>query len=156
MAGGVDRLDPQVARLEDVAVVDRAGDGVADELAALRVREHGHAEALRQLLDADHVVVVVVGEQDVGDRRPLALDPLDERVGDVVGVDQHPGAAGLVDDEVGVGEEICVLDALENHASNSMTDRIPSWASISSKPWLTSSSVIRWEMNGSTSISPCM
>ena len=31
---------------------------------------------------------------------------------------------------------------------------MPSWASISSKPRLTSSSVMRWEMNGSTSISP--
>ena len=37
---------------------------------------------------------------------------------------------------------------------NSITLRIPSCASISSKPRLTSSSVIRCEMNGSTSISP--
>ena len=34
------------------------------------------------------------------------------------------------------------------------TLRIPSWASISSKPLFTSASGIRCEMNGSTSISP--
>ena len=35
-----------------------------------------------------------------------------------------------------------------------ITLRMPSWASISSKPWLTSSSVSRWERSASTSISP--
>ena len=39
-------------------------------------------------------------------------------------------------------------------AQSSITLRMPSWASISSKPRLTSSSGMRCEMNGSTSISP--
>ena len=39
-------------------------------------------------------------------------------------------------------------------AQNSMTLRIPSWASISSNPRLTSSRLSRWEMNGSTSSRP--
>ena len=52
-------------------MVDRRGDGVADELLALRMGEHRDAaEPLRQLLDADDVVVVMVGEQDVGDPVP--------------------------------------------------------------------------------------
>ena len=38
--------------------------------------------------------------------------------------------------------------------SNVITLRMPSWASISSKPWFTSSSVIRCESSDSTSISP--
>ena len=36
--------------------------------------------------------------------------------------------------------------------SSSITVRMPSWACIRSKPWFTSSSVIRCEMNGSTSM----
>jgi hypothetical protein len=39
---------------------------------------------------------------------------------------------------------------------NSITLRMPSWASISSKPRFTSSKVIRCEMNESTSMSPSM
>ena len=39
---------------------------------------------------------------------------------------------------------------------SSSTERIPSCASISSNPRLTSSSGMRCEMNGSTSISPAM
>ena len=46
-----------------------------------------------------------------------------------------------------------MLDALDDQA-NSITLRMPSCASISSKPRLTSSSVMRCETNGSTSISP--
>ena len=38
--------------------------------------------------------------------------------------------------------------------ANVITLRIPSWASISSKPWLTSSRLIRCESRASTSISP--
>ena len=117
-------------------------------------------EAVGERPGADHVVVVVVGEQQVGDLDPLALGELGERVGDRVRVDQHPLAAGLVEDEVGVGEPVGLFDAraaarlLSPPQLNSITLRMPSWASISSKPRLTSSRVIRWEMNGSTSISP--
>ena len=98
-------------------MVDRPGHGVADQLLALRVGEDRNAaEPLRQLLDADDVVVVVVGEEDVGDRRPLALDPLAERIGRQVGVDQDPRAADLVDREVGVRQPFGLLDALKDHA----------------------------------------
>jgi hypothetical protein len=48
------------------------------------------------------------------------------------------------------------MPALRRPYENSITLRIPSCASISSKPRFTSSSVIRWEMNESTSMSPSM
>ncbi len=54
------------------------------------------------LSTSDDVVPVVVGEQDVRDLGALAIDALEQRIGDAVRVDEHALAAGLVDDEVGV------------------------------------------------------
>ena len=67
--------------------------------------------------------------------------------------------AGRVDDRGGAADEVGKRDLVWLHgqvlpAQNSITLRMPSWSCISSKPWLTSSSVIRCEMNGSTSMSP--
>ena len=64
--------------------------------------EERDAEALGQLVGVDDVVPVVVGEQDVRDLGALAIDALEQRIGDAVRVDEHALAAGLVDDQVGV------------------------------------------------------
>ena len=64
--------------------------------------EERDAEALGQLVDVHDVVPVVVGEQDVRDLGALAIDPLEQRIGDAVRVDEHALATGLVDDEIGV------------------------------------------------------
>ena len=71
-------------------------------------------------------------------------------------VQQHPVAERLEGRLVegaarlGVGHE--ELDVVDHE--NEITLRMPSWASISSKPLLTSSSVMRWERKASTSMSP--
>ena len=114
VAGRVDRLDPQVAGLDHVAVGDRLVDLVVDQLVGELVGEDRHAEAVGELAGADDVVVVVVGEQQVGDLDALALGALGERVGDRVRVDEHALAAGLVDDEVGVREPVRLFDSLQD------------------------------------------
>ena len=75
----------------------------------------------------------------------LALEP--------VRVDEDAAPARPLGDEVGVREPVRMLDALDDHAK-SITLRMPSPASISSKPRLTSSSVSLCETKASTSISP--
>ena len=45
-------------------------DLAVEQLGAVRVGEHRDAEALGGLLDVDHVVGVVVGDQHVGDLVP--------------------------------------------------------------------------------------
>ena len=78
-------LDPQLARLDHVALGERLGDdAVAQRLRGQLVRGERHAVALGQLLGPDHVVPVVVGEQHVGDLGALAVDPLGQRLGHLV------------------------------------------------------------------------
>ncbi len=98
-----------------------------------------NAEAAGELLDALDVVRVRVGAKDVGDHNPVALDAVEERLGDAVRVDQDTLAALALGDEVGVREPVRVLGALEDQ--NSITLLIPFWASMSSKPRFTSSSL---------------
>ena len=79
----------------------------------------------------------------------IALEPLLEPVG----IHQDAISTRPLRDEVGVRKPVRMLDALDDHAK-SITLRMPSPASISSKPRLTSSSVSLCETKESTSISP--
>src|SRR5205823_3793394 len=96
---------------------------------------------------------VTVRDELVRDRDPVALDPLEQRCRLAVAVDQDAVAAGAVSHQVGVRRPLGMLAAGDDHA-NPITLRMPSWASINSKPRLTSSSVMVCERKGSTSISP--
>src|SRR5204862_4430796 len=102
----------------------------------------------------------VGSEGDVRRRRREALRRRDEEVGPLGAqpdrgraVEQHAvaqrGERRLVEGAAGGrvgGVELEVVDHV-----NEMTLRMPSWASISSKPRLTSSSEMRWERKASTS-----
>jgi NADPH-dependent 2,4-dienoyl-CoA reductase/sulfur reductase-like enzyme len=59
--------------------------------------------------------VVVVGEEHGGDREVVRARRLDERLDVVVAVDEDARPARLVADEVGVGEPLGVLGALEDY-----------------------------------------
>src|SRR5215218_4867946 len=118
-----------------------------------RVRDERHVQTLRPLLDPDHVVGVAVRAEDVREGDAVPRGAVDEILLEAVAVDQDAVAALLVRDEVGVREPAWMLDALDDH-ENEITLRIPSCASISSKPRLTSSSVSVCDTNGSTSSSP--
>src|SRR5205807_253293 len=120
----------------------------------LRPAQQGHAVALGRLLDADDVVGVAVRHQDVRDGDAVVADTLLERLDDAVAVDEDAAPARPLRDQIGVRRPLRVLGALDDHASNLITLRMPSCASISSNPRFTSSSVMWWEMNGSTSMSP--
>src|SRR4051812_1269906 len=106
-----------------------------------------------ELLDRDDVIRMAVRTEDVRDRDVFALGAFLQSLRQAVAVDEDAVAARAFGDEVGVGKPFGVLDALDDHA-NSITLLMPSWASMSSKPRLTSSSVIRWETNAPTSMSP--
>src|SRR4051794_40736591 len=60
----------------------------------------------------------------------------------------------LLRDRVDALDRPVLLELRDRRHWKVITDRMPSCASISSKPRLTSSSEMRWEMSGSTSISP--
>jgi hypothetical protein len=81
-------------------------------------QDRGIAESCGEILDADDVVVVVMGEQDVGDRRPLALDPFAERIGRQVRVDQDAGPADLVDGQVSIGQPFRLFNSLQDQGWN--------------------------------------
>ena len=106
-----------------------------------------------ELLDRDDVVRMAVGAEHMGDRDAVALGALLQSLRQPVAVDEDPVPARALGDEVGVGKPFGVLDALDDHA-NPITLLMPSWASMSSKPRLTSSRVIRWDTNAATSMSP--
>ena len=61
------------------------------------------------------MVAVGMGDEDVGDLDPVALDPLQQRPEVVVAVDQHAGAGLRVGDQVGVGQPLRVLGPLDDH-----------------------------------------
>jgi hypothetical protein len=127
VTGRMQRLDPQLAGVDLVAVSDRLAHRAPELRGAEFVRDHRRADALGEPLDPDHVVEVVVGEQHMADLGALALDPLDQRVRDVVRVDQHAAPAGPIDDQVGIGEPLELLDALQDH-STSYYPRFPATA----------------------------
>ena len=161
VAGRLDHLDAQIARLDHVAAGERLVHLPSlQELLRLLVSQDRHAEPLRELLHLEDVVPVVVGQDDMRDLGALALGALGQRIGDAVRVDEHAVPARLVDHEVRVGQPLGLLDSLQDQcrlpflSELDNADRMPSWASISSKPLFTSSSEMRCEMNGSTSMSP--
>src|SRR6185312_11179211 len=82
------------------------------------------------------------------DRRPDRLTAGADVVAVVSGAQQHRGTVALLSPRP--------TPLRDWPYPNSITLRIPSWASISSNPRLTSSRLILWEMKGSTSISPAI
>src|SRR6185436_3979403 len=96
---------------------------------------------------------MAVRAEDVRDRDAVPLRAFLQSLRQAVAVDENAVPAGALGDEVSVGKPLGVLDALDDHA-NSITLRMPSCASMSSNPRLTSSSVIRWDTNAATSMSP--
>src|SRR5439155_6239298 len=139
--GRVQGTDPQIARRQ-LAAIAQVGPA-----------QQWHVEPPGHVLDADHVIAVAVRDELVGDGDPVALDPVEQWSRLAVSVDQDALTAGAVGHEVGVRRPLGMLAAGDDHV-NPITLRIPSWASISSKPRLTSSSVMLCERKGSTSISP--
>ncbi len=140
VAGRVERLDAERARLDSLAV----GEGLGTEpRGRCWVREERRPEALGQLADAVDVIRVRVRDEDVSDVDPVPLSAFGERLDDTVRVDEEPLPARPLGDEVRVREPVRVLGSLDDHAAsaNLITLRIPSWASMRSKPRLTSSSV---------------
>lgn len=163
MVGGMPRrvqhLDLKARRPDHLPIhesLDRRHQ--AGEVGGVAVREDRSVQAFVHR-DVD-VILVVVGEQDRGDVDPLSLDALQQRLAHPVPVDQDALASCRVDDQVCVRQPDRVLGAMNLESSGhvlfpkAMTLRMPSWAAISSKPVLTSGSVIRCEMKASTSISP--
>ena len=114
VARRVEALDPQVARLDDVAVDERALD-VLQPRGLERMREHGHREPVEVVLELRDVVAVVVGEEDVGDGQAEAVDRLEDRLDRAAGVDQHRVPARAVADDVAVREPAGGHRALEDH-----------------------------------------
>ena len=136
----------------DVAVGERLVDRHA-RVARQRAADDLDAEPLREPVRVDDVVAVLVRDEHVRDRDLALLDLVEQRLLDAVRVDEHAVPAVAVGDEVGVRRPLRVLGALEQHQKE-ITLRMPSCASISSKPRFTSSSVMRCEMNDSASMSP--
>ena len=58
-----------------------------------------------------------MGEEDVRDLDPAFLGLLQQGPKVVVAVDQHPRAAHLVGDEVGIGEPLGILGARDDQNS---------------------------------------
>src|SRR4029079_14982626 len=96
---------------------------------------------------------MTVRAEDVRDRDAVSLRTFLQRLCQSVAVDEDAVPARAVGDEVSVGKPLGVFDALDDHAS-SITLLMPSCASMSSNPRLTSSSVIRWDTKAATSMSP--
>ena len=117
VAGRVQGRDGQPADRERLVLVQVAGRAV-DELALGRVDQHRRVrEAVDDLGELGHVVVVVVGEQHVRDRDPLPLRLVEQRPHRPARVDEEPVPARPRGDEVGVGEPVRVHRALDDHRS---------------------------------------
>ncbi len=125
VALGAEHLDPQVAELEHVALVDHAVD--LRVLGRLRAAEHRGGEVLDVVLEALDVIGVAVRHEHGVDGEAERLGLVDQRLHDAVAVDEDPVAALAVGDEVAVGGPAGSLGAFddEGHASSS-TERMPS------------------------------
>ena len=69
------------------------------------------------------MVGVLVRDEDVGDRDPVALDLLEQRLLDAVRVDEHAAPAGALGDEVRIRRPLRMLGALDDHAKSISTVR---------------------------------
>ena len=67
------------------------------------------------LYRAVQAFAVMVREQDVGQRQSALVDRAQQRLDRPAGVHHHGGASVLVGHHVGVGQELIVHGALEDH-----------------------------------------
>ena len=119
VARGVERRDGQAADLQLVAGLEVAG-GAVDELALGGVDQHLRVrEAVEHRGELGDVVVVVVGEQHVGDGDALRLGLVEQRAHGAARVDEEAVAAGAGGDEVGVRQPVRVHRALDDHGADS-------------------------------------
>jgi hypothetical protein len=114
VAGSEQRAHLQASELDDLLVDQRAVHAV-DQARGQLVGQDRRAELLRESIQPGEVVMVMVGEQDRRDLQVLRSGRLDQRLDAVVAVDEHARGALLVAHEVGVGEPVGVLGALEDH-----------------------------------------
>ena len=116
VAGGGDRPDLELARPDDVTIVDRLVD--VDAVGTReRMSEDGDAEAPGVFLAGDDMVVMVMGDENVGDGDPEPLRGVDQRLVDAVRVDEDAVAAFAVGNEVGIRQPRWMLCPLDDHPS---------------------------------------
>ena len=99
--------DRRAGRHRAVGARDLGALGVVDE--DLHV-----GPARGELVELADVVVVVVGEQDVGRRDAVLVGRVDERLDRSAGVDEEARAT-LLAHEIGVGQELRMHRSLEDH-----------------------------------------
>ena len=122
MAGRVQRLDGQAADLDLVARVEVAGRAGH---ALLGVGEHRRVRpALERRAELGDVVVVVVGEQDVGDVEAVLVGLGEQRVHRAAGVDEEGVGVRPGRDEVGVGQPAVGHGALDDHGLDGTLARV--------------------------------
>ena len=115
VAGGVQHPQPQAADRQLLAVLDRPGDAV-HQVALGGVDQHLRVrEAAAHGLQLGHVIVVVMGDQHVGDADGVLLGRVQQRPNRAPGVEEEAVAAGLGGDEIGVGQPVRVHRALDDH-----------------------------------------
>jgi hypothetical protein len=110
------RLDAQVARLDDLAVPERLGP----RHVLVGGGEHAQAEPLHEQLVVGDMVGVGVGREE---ERRLRLQPVDgreERLDGGPRVDEDRGSAHAVGDEVGVRQPAGVHAPFDDHGVGSM------------------------------------
>ena len=112
VAGGVDRLDREVAEGQPPAV----GEGLVRVLGLGQlVHVHGGAGLPHQPPVAGDVVGVVVGLEDVADPHPVQTGQAPVRLDFPLRVDHHRDAAFPVGDQVGRAAEVLVDDLAKEH-----------------------------------------
>ncbi len=119
MRSGRTSSTPKLQRLPRLHQVDVGRCAVivaAEQLALALADQHGQPRpALAQRADLADVVEVVVGEQHVRGLDPEALGSLDQWRDRPAGVDEEGRAALAVGHQIGVGEELRMHGALDEH-----------------------------------------
>jgi hypothetical protein len=121
----------QAAYAQLVAGVEVAGRAV-DQLALVGVDQHLRAgEAVRHRRQVRDVVVVVVGQQDVGHGDVVRRRLLQQRAHRAARVDEEAVAARRGRDEVGVRQPVRVHRALDDHGAEATPaggSTVPAWS----------------------------
>jgi hypothetical protein len=115
VSGRVDRLDLEGAggdRNPRLHCPGRRRHAIALELVD---QDRRPGMALEHLVDLGHVIVVVMGEQDVRQLKRSAPEELQQRLNRAAGVDHHRVAPRFVGHHVRVGHEVVVHRALDDH-----------------------------------------
>ena len=86
VAAEMDDLDTHVGDLQPLAVVDQAIDHREGGLGEV-VSDNCRAESFAHALEVDDMVVVLVRDEDVGDRHLVAISCLQQRVQALVEID---------------------------------------------------------------------